>query len=160
MKQLVKTITLSSFLIFAAFSVVKSQNNDLPQPEASFFGIIVNNIDSSIHWYTSNLGFEVTNRVDNEERGFKQANLNLGKTNLELIELSNSTKPSDVLEGRSRMQGLFKIGFTVDDFDNWVEHLKSQKVTFHGQVVKNPLDGNKMLVVKDSDGNRVQFFEK
>lgn len=38
--------------------------------ETYFAAIIVGDIDASIDWYTNMLGFEVIDRIENNERGF------------------------------------------------------------------------------------------
>ena len=64
-----------------------SQSKDLPNPVPSFIAIIVSDFENTISWYTDNLGMEVLNRVENSERGFKQANLRRGNFQLEVLEI-------------------------------------------------------------------------
>ena len=151
-------------LIFSLFPLAaQAQVNDLPNPEPYFVAIIVENMDSSVQWYTKKLGFEVISRIDLEERGFKQANLKLGNTRIELIQTSNSIYKKDILKEatpRSRIAGLFKFGFVLDDFDKWVSTLKNSGVEFKGSVVKDPNTNQRMVIILDPDGNRIQLFEK
>ena len=125
----------------------------------SFFSIIVKNIDTSIHWYSDILGFVVQNKVEDKERGFRQANLRFKKTNLELIETRNSLE-ADFEASNAILKGFFKIGFTIKNFDSQIEQLIKKGVKFRGQVVADPSSGKKMVILLDPDGNRVQFFEK
>ena len=97
---------------------------------------------------------EVLNRVENSERGFKQANLRRGKFQLEVLEIDNVTMPDQ------RVGGYFKFGFTVEKFNQWVEDLRDKDVDFHGSIVKDPATGKSMVIIKDPDGNRIQIFEK
>lgn len=139
------------------------QEKSLPNPEAYFSAIIVNDIETSIVWYSSNFGFKVLNKIDSEERGFKQANLKCGNMLIELIELDSSLSPTSLLENypkKTKIDGFFKFGFLVSEFDNWIENLKQSNVVFSGTVVTDDLTGKKMIILLDPDGNRIQLFEK
>lgn len=140
-----------------------SQSDSLPDPEAYFSAIIVNDIESSITWYSNNLGLKLLNKVDSEERGFKQANLKRGNVLIELIELKSSLSQKTLLEShpkKTKIEGFFKFGFRVSEFDKWVAALKKSKVEFYGDVVTDDLSGRRMLIINDPDGNRIQIFEK
>ena len=139
------------------------QSGSLPSPEAYFTAIIVSNIDSSIIWYASNFGFEVLNRVELEEKSLKQANLRSGNMLIELIELKSSLSPKTLLENhpkKTKINGFFKLGFLVPEFDKWIDSLKQSDVEFYGEVVIDDLSGKRMQLVMDPDGNRIQLFEK
>lgn len=51
------------------------------------------------------------------------------------------------------MQGFFKFGLTVTEFNKWVEHLKTVKVEFNGTVISDLGTNKKMVIVNDPDGN-------
>jgi len=158
MKQ---TLIVFNLILVSLFSY--GQNETLPSPEAYFSAIIVSDMESSITWYSTNFGFKVLNKIESEEKGFKQANLKVGNVLIELIELDSSLSPIDLLENhpkKTRIDGFFKFGFLVSEFDTWVEYLKQSKVEFYGSVVTDNLSGKKMLIIKDLDGNRIQLFEK
>jgi catechol 2,3-dioxygenase-like lactoylglutathione lyase family enzyme len=149
-------------LILISF-ISYGQNQSLPDPEAYFSAIIVNDIESSITWYSNNFGFKVLNKIESEEKGFKQANLKCGNILIELIELELSLSPKSLLENhpkKTKIDGFFKLGFLVSEFEKWVDYLKQSKVEFYGSVVTDNLSGKKMLLIKDPDGNRIQLFEK
>lgn len=149
-------------LIFISF-ISYGQNDTLPIPEAYFSAIIVNDIESSITWYSSNFGFKVLNKIESEEKGFKQANLKCGNILIELIELKSSLSPQNLLENypkKTKIDGFFKFGFLVSEFDKWVAFLKQSKAEFYGSVVTDNISGKKILIIMDPDGNRIQLFEK
>jgi hypothetical protein len=156
-----KTFIILNFILVSIFGY--GQNESLPDPEAYFSAIIVNDIESSITWYSNNFGFKVLNKIESEEKGFKQANLKRGSILIELIELESSLSPDSLLENypkKTKIDGFFKFGFLVSEFEKWVEYLKQSKVEFYGDVVTDNLSGKKMLLIKDPDGNRIQIFEK
>ena len=128
-----------------------------------FTAIITRDIDSSINWYSTTLGFSVVGKTESKEHGFKQANLQSGELLLELIELESAVNQADVIPGyssKTRVTGLFKTGYQVDDFQQWMTHLESLKTEFHGNVVTDKITGKRMVILLDPDGNRIQLFEK
>lgn len=127
----------------------------------TFSALIVKDIDVSIAWYQEKLGYELRNKTENTERGFKLANLEHDVAELELIELSAAIDLSKSLDGytnRTRWVGIFKVGFTVEDFDLWIRHLESVNADFYGDVVT--MNERRMVIIKDPDGNRIQLFEQ
>jgi len=156
-----KTIIICHLILVSLVSY--GQSESLPSPEAYFSAIIVSDIESSITWYSNIFGFKVLNKVESEEKGFKQANLKRENILIELIELNASLSPKSLLENypkKTKIDGFFKFGFLVSEFEKWVDYLKQSKVEFYGSVVTDSLSGKKMLLIKDPDGNRIQIFEK
>lgn len=149
-------------LLITPYSSFCQEKSDL-ELEAYFSAIIVSDIDTSIRWYSSVLGFEVLNKVESEERGFKQSNLKRGEILLELIELDHAVSPSEVIpnyDSKTRLNGFFKVGFRVSNFEKWMDHLINTKVNFYGNVVNDPNTDKKMIIITDPDSNRIQIFEK
>ena len=87
-----------------------AQRDTLPDPVPAFSAIIVSDMATSISWYSDVLGYEVLDQKGVKEIGLKQANLKMGSTMLELIELNSSLSISSALKvnpQKSRMQGFF-----------------------------------------------------
>ncbi|WP_298902994.1 VOC family protein [uncultured Psychroserpens sp.] len=157
-KLLIITLAIS---ILPALSL--AQDDKTPVLEAYFSALIVNDMDVSLAWYTDVIGLEILNTQESPDAGFKQANLKLGNILIELIELDKAQAVEDAIPNytsKTRIEGFFKIGFSMNNFDAWIKHLKLKKVAFHGTVVTNKTSGKRMVIVKDPDGNRIQFFEK
>ncbi|HMC00322.1 MAG TPA: VOC family protein [Flavobacteriaceae bacterium] len=157
-----KKIALLSFLLCFSF-LSYTQNESSLDLEAYFSAIIVKDLDASMSWYTNVLGFEVLSKIESEERGFKQSNLKRDDILIELIELNNAVSVEDAIPNytnKTRINGFFKIGFLVSEFDKWIEHLTQHNVDFYGNVVNDPTSGKRMIIITDPDGNRVQIFEK
>ena len=155
--------TFIAFILSVAPFLSTAQNDSLPGLEAYFTAIIVQDMDISIDWYTSVLGFDVLNNMASAERGFKQANLTNGSVLLELIELKSAVSSTELLADyppKTRMTGFFKFGFAVSNFDDWIDHLIQKEVDFYGDVVEDPISGKRMVIITDPDGNRIQIFEK
>ncbi len=139
------------------------KRNSPPALEPRFSALIVKDLDQSIEWYQEKLGLELLNRTAKEQIGLRQANLKRGNIYVELIELASAMQLEDLIPddpGKTKMQGIFKIGFGVQAFDQWLTHLNNVHASFHGQVVKDPISERRMLIILDPDGNRIQLFEK
>jgi len=158
----IKKILIISYLIWIPF-LSYAQNDSTQDLEAYFSAMIVSDFDSSINWYSNVLGFEVVNRIESVERGFKQSNLKRGGILIELIELDKAVNLEAIVpnyNNKMRTIGFFKIGFLVTDFDNWIDHLANKKVDFYGSTVTDDTTGKRMAIITDPDGNRIQIFEK
>lgn len=151
-----KNSILSLFLLMAISLNCQSKPLELSEGFAAF---IVSDIEKSINWYTKNLGFELVSQTNFEKRGVKQANLRLGNTKIELIESRSSIDPTKNNTKKVLVQGIFKVGFIVSKFDKWKKHLIKQELITEKDIVKNPIDNKRMLIIKDPDGNRLQLFE-
>lgn len=157
-----KNILIGTFILFC-FRPSYGQINNLPEIEHYFSAIIVKDIDESVLWYTEILKYQLVDNKEYPKMGFKQANLKNATGTLELLEIDAAYDPAEIIPNyghKSKTLGLFKLGFKVANFDQWIEHLTQSKVEFHGSVVKNVASGTRMFIIKDPDGNRIQFFEK
>lgn len=151
---------LACAIFFLTVSVGFGQEDKVTALQPSFAAIIVSDMEVSIQWYSEKFDMKIINQVDLPELGLKQANLGSELFKLELIELKGSIDPLKGTEGNIRVQGFFKIGFTVEDFDQWIGHLESQQAQFKGQAVADPVSRKRTILVLDPDGNRIQLFEK
>ena len=151
-----------AFLLIGLPLFISAQTDKAPELTASFFAIIVEDMDTSLRWYQEKLGFRMLNETHLPERSLRQANLQKGHIHLELIELASALKPAEAIEGfssKSKITGFFKVGFRVPDFDAWLRHLDEVKIDWQGKVVRDPQSRKRMLIINDPDGNRLQFFE-
>lgn len=127
-----------------------------------FNSILVENIETSGNWYNDVLGFEVV--LESEvTTGFTILNMRKGSAALELIQLPGALSPKEAIENyhsKTRIHGFFKMGFQVDDLDQWVTVLREKDVPFNGDVVQDPVTDKPMLIILDPDGNRIQLYEK
>ena len=158
------------FLLISVSNTILAQvSNNLPEqarqqsPSPYFNAIIVSNADSSETWYSKVLDLKERNRYVLPERGIKQIILYSDKILLELIEIKSSYNPSILLENKekgARLQGLTKMGFYVENLDEFHEKLVKLNVVFYGNTVKDPVSGDRTFLVYDPDKNIVQFFGK
>lgn len=150
--------TLVSVVIFSCSS--RSQKSEF---KPLFTAITVANIDSSISWYSEVLNLKLRNRVDNETRGFKQANLIGDGILIELVELDKAASLDELLKGQpsgTQALGFYKFGLAVRDIDALFQRFSSMSVNFLGRMVKDPADNKKTFIITDPDGNLIQFIEE
>ena len=159
-QMLSPSIGLSFLFLFGSIQTIIAQEQILPPLQACCSAIIVNDLDTSREWYSSILGFELANNFKNEEKGISIANLSHGTTQLELIEIAGSMAPDSLLKGTTRLQGIFKFGMRIEDFDLWATYLIESDPSLKEQIVTNPVTRKRMLVMRDPDGNRIQLFEE
>ncbi len=160
MKNSRLSIIIITLLISTNFYAQHS-NSDTLQPY--FNAIIVKDMNTSVDWYTENLVLDIVSKSDFSNEYFKQVNLKRDAILIELIELKSALIPEDVIPNyttKTRTIGLFKFGFLTSNFAEWVSNLKSNGVTFHGEIVIDQLSKKRMVIIKDPDGNRIQLFEK
>lgn len=138
-------------------------HSQTPDLRASFIAIIVSDMDSSSRWYKDLLNFQEVGRIENADIGLVQVNLIRGEARIELIEIQSAIDHNQILgtagKGK-RLTGLFKVGFSVKNFDGCIEHLNSNEIEVADDIVTDPLTGGRMVVIRDPDGNRIQLFEE
>ncbi len=154
---------LIALVLTLNISYLHAQGKVLTDPQAYFTAIIVSDMETSLPWYVRAFEFDVLNQVDLPQRGIKQANLKRGEIQIELIELKGSLSTESLLAdqpAKTKMQGFFKFGMLISDFEEWINHLEGAQVTFNGDIVKDPLSGKRTVLILDPDGNRIQLFEQ
>ena len=119
---------------------ISAQTDKGPELTASFFAIIVEDMDTSLLWYKEKLGFRILNESNLPERSLRQANLKKDHVHLELIELASALKPAEAIKDfspKSKITGFFKVGFMVPDFESWLAHLDRVKIEAHQKAIEN-----------------------
>ena len=161
-----KPFIIAFLLLINAQAIHGQENSFSGEPPFDgpqfFFALIVSDIDSSIIWYEEVFEFKLINSQEVERIKLKQANLNRENIYLELIQLESAINPEEAISGfnqKSKLTGLFKIGFSVDEFDLFVSRMREMDVNIHGDVVLDPNTQKRMVIIKDPDGNRIQIFE-
>lgn len=93
--------------------------------------ITVKDIDASIAWYTSMLGFSVNSMRDIPERGLRIAFLEAGgHAMLELFGFIDSQTTQDGPVLRPEETGIKHLSFFVEDLDAPCQRLRAAGITF------------------------------
>src|SRR5262249_6432248 len=128
----------------------------------SFFAISVSNLQSSVQWYEQKLGLKVTMQHPMKDN-VAVAILEGRGLIIELIEQNGSaplSKTAPSIKDATQLQGIFKAGLIIDDFEDTVATLKKRGV----EIAYGPYpahDGQTAnVIVHDNSGNLIQFFGK
>ena len=113
---------------------------------------LVDDVDTSIEFYTRLLGFEV---LTNAPPAF--ADVKRGKLRL-LLSGPKSSAGRPMADGATPGPGGWnRIHLIVDDIDAEIERLRDAGATFRNDVVQGP--GGKQVLLHDPSGNFVELFE-
>lgn len=113
---------------------------------------LVDDVDTSLAFYTENLGFEVRTNFAPAFADVVRGNLRLllsGPTSSAGREMPDGTKPGP--------GGWNRIHLIVTDIDAEVARLRERGVRFRSDVVKGP--GGQQIVLDDPSGNPVELFQ-
>lgn len=136
--------------------------------KANLVGVCVENIETSLLWYVEKLDFEVEKEIlEYPEYGLKQAFLKSGNFHLELVELEDSYKSNELLSGGQEvLGGMNKLGLKLGNFEEKFEQLqKLDDVEFLTDIGELPPSSLSIdwpahyFLIKDPDGNYIQFFD-
>lgn len=125
----------------------------------SFSAIVVDDLAASVVWYEDVFGLTVSNQIN--QTGANVTILSGNEFELELLELSGSVNRAETLDAHpqgTQIQGLFKIGFKVENLHAWLTHLETLQIPVP-QVYTDPATGKRNFIIADPDGNNIQFFE-
>ncbi len=145
---------------FRSHTVLKTRDTFPFTYTPYFFALIVHKMDSSERWYCSLFGLNVAKRMNEAATGFNVSILESSSLVIELIENKTSIALKDILADKpegTKIEGLFKAGFHIDDVDAWLKHLSSLKISV-GKIYKDA-SGKRNFLIQDPDGNLIQFFE-
>ena len=113
---------------------------------------MVDDVDASIAFYTTQLGFELLTSASPAFADVKRGNLRL----LLAGPLSSAGRPMP--DGRKPGPGGWnRLHFVVDDIDAEVARLRAAGATFRNDIVTGP--GGKQILLEDPSGNVVELFQ-
>jgi catechol 2,3-dioxygenase-like lactoylglutathione lyase family enzyme len=113
---------------------------------------MVDNVDASIAFYTTHLGFELLTSASPAFADVKRGNLRL------LLAGPQSSAGRPMPDGRIPGPGGWnRIHFHVDDIDAEVARLRDAGATFLNDIVSGP--GGKQILLEDPSGNVVELFQ-
>ena len=125
----------------------------------AFLAVSVLDLDASARWYSEKLGLKVVMRVPKTD-GTAVTVLEGEGLIVELIQRDGAISLSSIAPGKDRtlVQGLFKAGVIVEDFDKTVAMLRARAVEIaFGPFPKKP-DQRANVCIRDNAGNLIQFF--
>src|ERR1700752_3100525 len=122
----------------------------------AFFAVSVGDIDASTRWYADKLGMPGAKHVP-KDGGSSMTVLEGGRVTVELIQHDDATPAGRAPE---LVRGIFKSGIVVDDLDAVLAQLKARGVpiAFGPFPARGNIRSN--LIIRDNEGNLIQFFGK
>jgi glyoxylase I family protein len=125
-------------------------------------GIITNDLQKSMEFYTDVLGFSVSAKIEMEKAGFSAIFVEKNGSKIELMGYTGAIpKRSDCIEiklGTGSIPINDHITFSVDDIGATVTELKEKGVEFSLEPVQ--LEGGKKLAsFKDPNGVLIELVE-
>ena len=113
---------------------------------------MVDDVDESIAFYTTQLGFELLTSASPAFADVKRGNLRL------LLAGPQSSAGRPMPDGSTPGPGGWnRIHFVVDDIDGEVARLRQAGATFRNDIVTGP--GGKQILLEDPSGNVVELFQ-
>jgi catechol 2,3-dioxygenase-like lactoylglutathione lyase family enzyme len=113
---------------------------------------MVSNVEESIAFYTTHLGFELLTSAAPAFADVKRGNLRL------LLAGPQSSAGRPMPDGRTPGPGGWnRIHFVVDDIDAEVARLRAAGATFRNDILTGP--GGKQILLEDPSGNVVELFQ-
>ena len=150
-----------SALCFLLTCSVNGQNGPAFKYAPLFSAIIVKNVDTSAAWYQAVFDMKTKNRINDAEHGFRVVIMEHSSFLLELIENKSWPDQRQVLSGKpegTRIQGFFKIGFSVDNIDECLKQLALLKI-IPQRIYTDSETKKRNFLIEDPDKNLIQFFE-
>jgi len=124
----------------------------MPNDETVNVRYMVDDVDTSIAFYTKLLGFELLTSMSPAFADVQRGNLRLllaGPTSSAGRPMPDGTKPGS--------GGWNRIHFVVDDIDAEVARLREMGATFRNDIVEGP--GGKQILLEDPSRNVVELFQ-
>jgi catechol 2,3-dioxygenase-like lactoylglutathione lyase family enzyme len=124
----------------------------MPDDETVNVRYLVDDVDESIAFYTTLLGFEVLTSAVPAFADVKRGNLRL------LLAGPKSSAGRPMADGAQPGPGGWnRIHFVVDDIDAEVARLRAAGATFRNEIVEGP--GGKQILLLDPSGNVIELFQ-
>jgi catechol 2,3-dioxygenase-like lactoylglutathione lyase family enzyme len=124
----------------------------------------VADLGASTRWYRDTLGLRVVmQRPRTDETRAAMTLLQGGGLTVELVQQDES-KPlrSALPDGRGALylHGIFKFGFTIDDFDATIAELRRRGIPIAIGPFPKRADQPANAIIRDNAGNYLQLFGK
>ncbi len=124
----------------------------MPKDETVSVRYMVDDVETSIAFYTEMLGFEVLTSFAPAFADVKRGNLRL------LLSGPTSSAGRPMADGATPGPGGWnRIHLIVDDIDTEVARLRSAGASFRNDVVKGP--GGQQILLQDPSGNFIELFQ-
>ena len=123
----------------------------------------VSDIEKTIHWYETTLGFKVLSRTALPAASAQVAFLQLADIQLEVLQAKGSFRLNELFADAPHH--LLPIGnkslvLQVNDLHQATRELEAKGVTFAWKEVDLSGEGHFSTMIRDNDGNFINIFQK
>ena len=113
---------------------------------------LVNDVGTSLEFYTKHLGFELTQQMGPAFAIVSKDDLNIWLSGPQ----SSAARPMP--DGRKPAAGGWnRFVIEVDDIESLVVSMKSAGILFRNEIITGP--GGKQILAEDPSGNPIEIFE-
>ena len=126
-------------------------------------GILVNDMQKSVEFYTNVLGFSVSRKIEMEKAGLSAVFIEKDGSKIELMKCRGRNVPKrskgiEIDAGGNSIPINDHITFSVDDIETTVTQIKEKGFVFHLEPIQ--LEGGmKLAFFKDHDGVVIELVE-
>ena len=128
----------------------------------TFIGLSVPDLDESARWYRDKLGLRLIMQMPRtDETRSRAAVLRGGGLTVELVEHDDAVPLRTILPrpgGALYVHGIFKVGMTIDNFDETVAALRGRGVDIAFGPFPSREDQPANIMIRDNAGNYIQLF--
>lgn len=122
--------------------------------------IRTSNMDRSIDFYTRLLGMKLLNRREIERNDAEIAFLQDPEGKGSRLELTFFRKQKKFIQGDYEDRLFDHIAFEINDMDNAISKLRSEKVTVTDEPFRLGPTGPLLAFVEDPDGTLIELIER
>lgn len=113
---------------------------------------LVNDVETSIDFYTKHLGFELTQQMGPAFAIISKGDLNIWLSGPQ----TSAARPMP--DGRKPESGGWnRFVIEVDDIEAVIVSMKNNNVHFRNEIISGP--GGKQILAEDPSGNPIEIFE-
>ncbi len=140
-----------------------SSANGLQSLSLHNLAFTVSDIEKTIHWYETTLGFKVLSRTTFPSIGAQVAFLQLADIRLEVLQAKDGFRLDEMFADAPNH--LLPIGnktlvLQVNDLHGATVELEEKGVTFAWKEVDLTSHGDFSTMIRDNDGNFINIFQK
>lgn len=119
----------------------------------SFAAVIVPDVGEAAVWYADVFGMQSVKQLTDPDGAYDIRVLSRPGFTVELLQLASAEVAPE-----GYVNGLFKVGFHVDDADALHAYLAARGVDVDERVMDDEALGVRMFLIRDPFGNRLQVF--
>src|SRR6218665_3144162 len=153
-------LNMKIIILLALFTAACSFSVRAQQDRPVLAGMFVNNLDSSVAWYTKHLSYSLKEKKDYQEAHLRIAILSSGNFELELVQSGEVVSKRELFPKEHKdVTGFAKLTFRVNQVEQRSQQLLKSGAAFAVKLRdSNRQKGEQFFIVLDIDGNWIQFI--